>query len=171
MSFLKNIFGKKSNDAAVVNQPAPSFTLPDENGNMISLSDFKGKRDVLVFFIRGDFCPVCQMMLRTFQKEREKFIQKNITMISIGPGPAEINLDIVKKFGLDYKLLCDAQQEVMEKYGCRDPADKRAYPEGMPIPGTFLIDKKGLLRYYSRADKAEEVFNPSTIVDALESLN
>ena len=173
MSFFKILFGKKSNGEVAVNHSAPDFSLPDENGNMVVLSEFKGKRDVLVFFIRGDFCPFCQMMLRTFQKEREKFIQKNVVMLSVSPGPVDINKEMVKKFGLDYKLLCDTPQEVMQKYGCHDAADKRVYSEGMPIPGTFLIDKKGVLRYFSRADacKPGEAFNPSSILAALESLS
>jgi thioredoxin-dependent peroxiredoxin len=170
MSFLKNLFGKKAENIAL-NKPAPVFSLPDENGNIISLSEFEGKNDVMLCFIRGDFCPFCQIMLKTFQSEREKFIQKNVVMLSVSPGPVDVNHGIVKKFGLDYKLLCDDTQKVMQQYDCHDPSDTRAYPEGMPVPGTFLIDKAGILRFYSRADKAEEAFNPSAILKALETLS
>lgn len=170
MSFFKNLFGKKQEELAL-NKPAPFFSLPDENGNTISLAEFKDKRDVMVFFIRGDFCPFCQMMLKTFQNEREKFIQKNVVMLSVSPGPVDVNQEMVKKFGLDYKLLCDNTQKVMQQYYCHDASDTRAYPEGMPVPGTFLIDKGGILRFYSRADKAEEAFNPSAILKALETLS
>jgi peroxiredoxin Q/BCP len=171
MNFIKNLFWKKSDKSVVIHKSAPEFSLPDESGDIVSLSDYKGNRNVIVFFIRGDFCPFCQMMLRTFQRERDRFIQKNVVIICISPGPLDINREIVKKFGLDYKLLCDDKQMVMQKYGCHDADDKSAYPEGMPIPGTFLVDKTGVLRYFSRADKAEEVFDPSMIFTALESLN
>ena len=168
---LKQLFGKKLSTANVdVNHPAPDFSLPDEKKNIVKLSDFRNKRDVLLFFIRGDFCPFCQMMLRTYQKEQEKFKKRNVMMISIGPGPVSVNHQIVEKFGLDYKVLCDEKQRIIKEYGLNDAEDKRMYQEGMPIPASFLIDHKGIVRYRTRANKTEEIFNPSDIFEVLELL-
>lgn len=169
---FQNVFGKKTSEKEIsLNKPAPDFSLPDENGTPVQLSQFKGKRDVMVFIIRGDFCPYCQMMLRIYQKEQDKFKEKNIMLMSVAPGPVDINHEIVKKFGLEYKVLCDKNLQIIKQYGSLDEADKRAYPEGMPVPASFLIDKKGVIRYCSRADEAASAFNPSEIYTALEVLN
>lgn len=172
LNSLKNIFKlNKTGNNIKVNQSAPNFSLPDESGNIISLAEFRGTHNVFLFFIRGDFCPYCQMMLRAYQKEREKFHQKNVMMLSIGPGPLASNLEMVKKFELEYKVLWDAQQKTIKQYGSLDEDDKRAFPEGMPIPASFLIDRKGIVRFCSRADNAEEAFNPSAVFGALELLS
>ena len=172
MGLFKNIFGEKKAEAAIsINKPSPVFSLPDENGNAVSLSDYSGKRDVMVFIIRGDFCPFCQMMLRTYQKERERFAEKNIMLLSIAPGPIETYHRIVKDMGLEYKVLCDTGLQITKTFGSLDEADKRMYPEGMPVPASFLIDKNGIIRFVSRADKAEEAFNISGIFAALQMLN
>jgi len=62
---------------------APDFLLPDQFGNGVRLSDFYGKRIVLLIFVRGDWCPYCHMIMRTYMRESERFKKKNILLIAL----------------------------------------------------------------------------------------
>ncbi|TND10370.1 MAG: peroxiredoxin [Bacteroidetes bacterium] len=154
---------------------APAFSLPDQNGELVQLSDFKGSRHLLLIFVRGDWCPGCHMMLRTYQKEAERFRSKNIFVLSVGPDPVGVNKEMVERLGLDFKVLADEGQKTAMIYGVQmqeydnDFAEK--YDEGIPLPASFLVDKQGVVRYVSRPDRVGEFLNPSLIFPIIEKLN
>ena len=155
-----------------VGKAAPEFTLPDQEGTMVNLSDFKGKRDLLLIFVRGDWCPGCHIMLRTYERKKQNFQEKNMVVMAIGPDPVGVNKEMVQKLGIDYKVLSDEKQETAGKFcvqlqGVHPPAK---FKESIPLPASFLIDKKGIIRYTSRADRAGEILNPDSIFAVLEKL-
>jgi peroxiredoxin len=153
---------------------APPFSLPDQNGDQTSLAEFHGNRHLLLIFVRGDWCPGCHMMLRTYQKEAEKFKTKNIFVLSIGPDPVGVNKEMVERLGLDFKVLSDEGQKTAMTYGVQiqdyDNAFAEKYEEGIPLPASFLVDKSGIVRYVSRPDKVGEFLNPSLIFPIIEKL-
>jgi PAS domain S-box-containing protein len=158
-----------------IGQPASNFNLPDQDGNTVALTDFKGKRHLLLIFVRGDWCPGCHMMLRTYEKNNNKFREKNILVMAIGPDPVGVNRGMVEKLGLDFKVLADEGQKIAMEYGVQlkeyenDFAEK--YEEGIPLPASFLIDINGLVRYVSRPDKVGEFLNPSLIFPIVDQLD
>lgn len=158
-----------------IGSPAVDFDLPDQDNNSVKLSDFKNHRHLLLIFVRGDWCPGCHMMLRTYEKNNEKFKEKNILVMAIGPDPVGVNRQMVEKLGLDFKVLSDEKQKTAMIYGVQlkeydnDFAEK--YEEGIPLPASFLIDKMGLVRYVSRPDKVGEFLNPSLIFPIIEQLD
>jgi peroxiredoxin len=157
-----------------VGAEAPDFSLPDQEGQAFRLSSLRGQRNLLLVFVRGDWCPGCHMMLRTYQKECAKFNEKNIFVLAIGPDPIGVNREMVQKLGLEFKVLSDEKQKTAMIYGVQldnydnDFAEK--YEEGIPLPASFLIDKKGIVRYVSRPDFIGEFLNPRTIFPILEEL-
>ncbi len=156
-------------------KPADEFELPDQDGNMVKLSDFRGKRHVLLIFVRGDWCPGCHMMLRTYEKNHEKFRSKNVLVVAIGPDPVGVNRNMVEKLGLDFKVLSDEGQRTAMIYGVQlkeyESAFAEKYEEGIPLPASFLIDKNGIVRYVSRPDKVGEFLNPSLIFPMVDQLD
>jgi peroxiredoxin Q/BCP len=158
-----------------IGKEANEFELPDQDGNLIRLSDFKGKRHLLLIFVRGDWCPGCHMMLRTYEKNNEKFKTKNILVMAIGPDPVGVNRGMVEKLGLDFKVLSDEGQKVAMTYGVQlseyDNNFAEKYEEGIPLPASFLIDKAGLVQYVSRPDKVGEFLNPALIFPIVDKLN
>lgn len=158
-----------------IGAPAPPFSLPDQNENLVSLADFHGDRHLLLIFVRGDWCPGCHMMLRTYQKEAERFKTKNIFVLSIGPDPVGVNREMVERLNLDFKVLSDAGQKTAMQYGVQlddyDNAFAEKYEEGIPLPASFLVDKNGIVRYVSRPDKVGEFLNPALIFPIIEKLN
>jgi peroxiredoxin Q/BCP len=158
-----------------IGKEAPEFTLPDQDGNTVTLEEFNGQRHLLLIFVRGDWCPGCHMMLRTYERERKKFQEKNILVMAIGPDPVGVNREMVEKLGLDFKVLADSGQRTAMQYGVQlseydnDFAEK--YEEGIPLPASFLVDKKGIVQYVSRPDKIGEFLDPRTIFPIIEKLN
>jgi peroxiredoxin Q/BCP len=154
-------------------KPVPDFTLPDQDGKSVSLSELKGKRHLLLLFVRGDWCPSCHIMLRTYEKNREKFQEKDIMILAIGPDPIGVNKKMVLSLGLDYKILSDTTQEVVKRFGIQmqESTQKANYEEGIPMPASFLVDKKGIVRFTSRADRAGDFLNQNKIFEVLPSLN
>jgi PAS domain S-box-containing protein len=158
-----------------IGAPASEFALPDQDGNIVQLSDFKNQRHLLLIFVRGDWCPGCHMMLRAYEKNREKFASKNVMVMAIGPDPVGVNRGMVEKLGVDFKVLADEKQRTAQVYGVQlaeydnDFAEK--YDEGIPLPASFLIDKNGIVRYVSRPDKVGEFLNPFLIFPIVEKLD
>ena len=158
-----------------IGKEAPDFTLPDQDGEMVNISEFNNKRNLLLIFVRGDWCPGCHMMLRTYERERLRFQEKNILVMAIGPDPVGVNREMVLKLGLDFKVLADEGQRTAMKYGVQlseydnDFAEK--YEEGIPLPASFLVDKKGIVQYVSRPDKIGEFLDPRTIFPIIDKLN
>jgi peroxiredoxin len=111
------------------------------------------------------------MMLRTYEKERTKFQEKNIMVMAIGPDPVGVNRDMVKRLELDFKVLSDEKQAASQMYGVQDPDGKNKDKVGIPLPASFLVDMAGVIRYTSRPDRVGEFLNPSTIFPILESIH
>lgn len=158
-----------------IGQAAEEFALPDQDEKIVRLSDFKNERHLLLIFVRGDWCPGCHMMLRTYEKNRELFAKKNVLVMAIGPDPVGVNRGMVEKLGLDFKVLADEKQKTAQIYGVQlatyDNEFAEQYDEGIPLPASFLIDKTGIVRYVSRPDKVGEFLNPSLIFPILEELD
>ncbi|MEO8588324.1 MAG: peroxiredoxin family protein [Flavobacteriales bacterium] len=154
---------------------APDFELPDQDGSPIKLSSYKDKHPVLLIFVRGDWCPGCHMMLRTYERNHERFLEKGIHVIAVGPDNIAVNKDMVRRIGVGYRLLSDHRQEVSGRYGVvyNNPLIEKMgvdYATGIPLPASFLVDKDGMVRYVSRPDRVGEFLDPELIFNVLEEL-
>jgi len=155
-----------------IGHPAPDFKLMDHTGEETVLSNFKEKSNVLLIFVRGDWCPSCHIMLRTYQRNKEKFAEKNVTIMAIGPDPVGINRQMVEEMGVQYKILSDADLACSRTYGIAlEPHGKPPKDTTTPLPASFLISSDGILRYTSRADDPGQILNPSDIFPILSNLN
>jgi len=154
-------------------QPAMDFSLPDSQGSMVNLSDFKNKNHVLLLFVRGDWCPTCHIMMRIYEKNREKFIEKEVVALGISPDNSEVNTEMIKRLGWKNMVLTDSDQQVTKTYGGKFFANgpETKYPEGIPLPASVLIDKSGFIRYVSSPGKANEFLDPSHIFPIVGALN
>lgn len=153
---------------------APDLELPDENGEMVRLSSLRGKYPVLLIFVRGDWCPGCHMMLRTYERNREVFMSRGVHVLGIGPDDISVNKDMVGRIGVKFKMLSDSTQEVSTRYGVvySNPAIELMadYSVGIPLPASFLVDIDGVVRYVSRPERVGEFLDPALIFKTLEEL-
>lgn len=155
------------------NSIAPNFTLPDQNGNQVSLNEILKTNHALLIFVRGDWCPTCHVMLRGYVRNKEKFAERNVRIIGIGPDPQGINKEIMSRIDSESILLADNDQKVAESYVLNlqenNPVTKPLYKNGIPLPASFLIHKNGKIAFTSRSDKAGEILQPEKIFEVLET--
>ena len=151
---------------------APDFSLPNQDGKQIKLSDYRGKNCVLLIFVRGDWCPTCHITLRAYERNKEKFQKNNVTVLAIGPDPVGVNNEMVKKLGVTYHILADESKECSFLYGVQahDNNPFTKFDKGIPLPATFLVSPQGNVEFTSRADHAGEIFNPEDIFPVLEKI-
>ena len=121
---------------------APTFSLPDADGNKVSLSDYAGQRVVLYFYPRDD-TPGCTKEACQFNDALSQFEGLGIPVIGISPDKQASHVKFRDKYGLQFPLLSDPEHKVMEKYGAW--GEKMMYGKATTgvIRSTFLIDDKG----------------------------
>jgi thioredoxin-dependent peroxiredoxin len=121
---------------------APDFSLPDANGNLVRLADFRGKRVVLYFYPR-DNTPGCTKEACGFRDAYAQYEAQDIVVLGISTDDAKSHTKFVQKFDLPFPLLTDASGEVAtvyESYGLKKFMGK----EYMGISrNTFVIDPSG----------------------------
>jgi peroxiredoxin len=157
-----------------VGQEALDFELPDQDGRPVRLSSYRGQHPVLLIFVRGDWCPGCHMMLRTYERNRQRFAEKGVHVMAIGPDNIEVNRSMVARIGAGYRMLSDNDQVVSGQYGVlyANPLLEMGvdFEQGIPLPASFLIGLDGMVRYVSRPDRVGEFLDPELIFNALQDL-
>ncbi len=127
-----------------VGEPAPDFSLINQDGKTIHLSDYLGKR-VVMFAYPAAGTSGCTTQACGFRDQFPKFTQDNIVVLGISPDKPEDQLKWKIKEGLQYDLLCDQDHQVLEQWG--GWGEKTNYGktyEGV-IRSHWIIDEKGIL--------------------------
>jgi len=120
---------------------APDFSLPNAQGQLVSLRDHQNKDAVLLLFYRGEWCPYCMDQLDNYQALLPELEKHNIQLIAISPDPVASLQNTKRRFGQNYIFLSDVNLQATNKYGIGNE-------KNLPHPSLFLIDKKGILKWY-----------------------
>ncbi len=145
---------------------APDFTLPDQNGNPVSLSDFAGKR-VVVYFYPRDNTPGCTRQACAFAQNYEGFRAKDVVVIGISKDSVASHLKFAQKYELPFILLSDPELQAIQAYGVWQ--EKKLYGKvsmGV-VRTTFLIDAQGNIEKVMPKVKPDT--NAADILAALEA--
>ena len=127
-----------------VGTKAPAFTLPDKDGNLVSLSDYLGKKVILYFYPR-DNTPGCTRQAVAFAERFGAFEEKNAVVIGVSKDSAASHLKFAEKHQLPFVLLSDPDHQVLEAYGVWQ--EKKLYGKvsmGV-VRSTYLIDEQGVI--------------------------
>ena len=127
-----------------VGMKAPSFTLPDKNGNLVSLSDFLGKKVVLYFYPK-DSTPGCSRQACAFGESYEAFQAKNTVVIGVSKDSTASHQRFAEKYHLPFILLSDPELQAIQAYGVWQ--EKKLYGKvsmGV-VRSTYLIDEQGMI--------------------------
>ena len=121
---------------------APDFTLPDADGNEVSLSQFRGQR-VIVYFYPAAMTPGCTKEACDFRDSLESLSRAGVAVIGISPDPPAKLAKFRDKEGLTFPLLSDPSRAVHEAYGAY--GEKKLYGKTTVgvIRSTFIIDAEG----------------------------
>jgi peroxiredoxin len=141
---------------------APDFTLPNHKGQQVSLSDFRGRKVMLVFY-PSDFSPVCSDQLTIYQEVLDKIEESGVQLLGISVDSSWTHNAFRKQLGLDIPLLADfhPKGEVSSKYG--------AYigDFGTGNRSLVLIDEEGVVRWVHESPSVVEIPGANLIFDAL----
>lgn len=123
-------------------QAAPDFTLPDQDGNELTLSELRGQTVVLYFYPRAD-TPGCTVQACGVRDRRADYAAAGARVLGVSPDPVEDVKKFAGKFDLDFTLLADADHAVADAYGAW--VEKSMY--GKKYWGaqraTFIVDPEG----------------------------
>jgi peroxiredoxin Q/BCP len=133
---------------------APTFTLPDQRGELVSLSDYRGRR-VIIFFYPKAMTPGCTTEACDFRDARDGLVAETIDVVGISPDPPERNRAFAEKEGLGFPLLSDEDHAVADAYGAWGTKKNygREY-EGL-IRSTFVVGPGGELEREYRNVRAK----------------
>jgi peroxiredoxin len=170
--------------ALQVGAKAPDFSLPEARGDTVSLSSLLAKGPTVVTFYRGGWCPFCDLQLRAYQRVLPEIHRRGAELVAISPQTTHYALADVEKKQIDFLVLSDAHNAVARRYGLvfvlsdalkalqtafGNPLPKFNGDESweLPMPGTFVLDRDGIVLFAHVDPNYTRRLEPAAILDAL----
>jgi peroxiredoxin Q/BCP len=133
-----------STEPLAVGDKAPDFSLEDQDGNKVKLSDFKGKKNVVLVFYPGDMTPGCTMQLCAVRDDWSKFAAKDAVVFGMNHADAESHTKFIKKYTFPFPILVDKDKKVSTKYA----AMKKLFKAIIIKRTVVVVGKDGNILYY-----------------------
>ena len=127
-----------------VGDKAPDFTAKDEQGNTISLSDYKGKK-LVVFFYPKASTPGCTAEACNLNDNYERFKSKGYEILGVSADSAKRQTNFKNKYSFQYPLLADEDKEVINAFGVWGPKKFMGREYDGIHRTTFVIDENGVI--------------------------
>jgi thioredoxin-dependent peroxiredoxin len=128
-----------------IDEPAPNFTLPDQNGVPVELKSFSGKW-VVVYFYPKDDTPGCTLEAVQFSRLADDLATANVVVLGISPDSLESHCAFEKKHDLKIRLLSDTEHVVLEAFGVWHLKSGFGKKYWGVVRSTYLIDPAGVIR-------------------------
>lgn len=147
-----------------VGTKAPSFELPDQNGQVHTLEEFKGKK-VILYFYPKDNTPGCTKQACGFGEMYPQFMEKDAVVIGVSKDSVASHKKFEEKYSLPFILLSDTELEVIQAYDVWK--EKNMYGKNVMgvVRTTYLIDENGVIEKAFEKVKAAE--NPKQMLELL----
>lgn len=148
-----------------VGTKAPEFTLPDQNGEMHSLADYRGQR-VILYFYPKDNTAGCTKQACAFAELYPQFQEKSAVVLGVSKDTVASHKRFEEKYGLPFTILSDTEKEVIQAYDVWK--EKKLYGKvsmGV-VRTTYLIDENGII--VKAFDKVKAADNPAQMLIELE---
>ena len=143
---------------------APEFSLPDENGEIRNLSDYKGKKLILYFYPR-DNTPGCTKQACGFANLSPQFSEKDVEIIGISKDSVASHKKFKEKYSLPFTILSDTELQTIQAYDVWK--EKKLYGKTSMgiVRTTYLIDENGVI--IKAMDKVKAAENPEEMLRLL----
>jgi peroxiredoxin len=173
--------------APKVGERAPSFVLPNQRGQMVALVELLANGPVVLIFYRGDWCPYCNLQLRTFQASLDEISARGARLVAVSPQKPDHSLSMAEKNQLGFDVLSDGATGVIDRYGLRydvedtvrevllDIGNDVAAGNGsgrweLPAPATFVIASDGTIAFAEIHGDWTQRTEPDTVIAVLDEL-
>lgn len=144
--------------------PAPVFTLPDQDGNTVKLSDFKGQKVVLYFYPK-DNTPGCTKEACAFAAAYDGFKEQNVVVIGISKDSVRSHQKFADKFQLPFLILADPKLEAIQAYDVWKEKNNYGKKTMGVVRTTYLIDEQGII--VKAFGKVKAADNPAQMLEEL----
>ena len=140
----EGIIGKDKKPMLEVGTKAPAFTLPDQNGTMHSLADYRGKK-VILYFYPKDNTSGCTKQACGFSERYPHFTEKGVEVLGVSKDSVESHKRFEEKYGLAFTLLSDTERKVLEAYDVWKKKKNYGKVSMGVVRTTYLIDENGII--------------------------
>ena len=143
---------------------APAFTLPDQNGEMRSLADFRGQK-VILYFYPKDNTSGCTKQACGFGDRYPQFKEKGAVILGVSKDSVASHKKFEEKYGLPFTLLSDTELNVIKAYDVWKEKKNYGKVTMGVVRTTYLIDENGVI--VKAMDKVKAADNPQQMLDEL----
>ncbi|MGI6173796.1 MAG: thioredoxin-dependent thiol peroxidase [Christensenellales bacterium] len=143
---------------------APDFTLPDQAGELRSLSDYRGKK-VILYFYPKDNTPGCTAQAKGFAELYPHILEKGAVVLGISRDGTASHAKFAEKYGLPFTLLSDPERNVLEAYGVWQEKKMAGKTSMGIVRTTYLIGEDGTVLHVQSPAKAAQ--NPQDTLELL----
>jgi len=148
-----------------VGTKAPVFTLPDQNGKMHSLEEYRGKKVILYFYPR-DNTPGCTKQACGYSERYPQFMEKGVEILGVSKDTVVSHKRFEEKQGLTFTLLSDPELEVIKAYDVWKEKKNYGKVSMGVVRTTYLIDEEGII--IRANDKVKAAEDPEKMLGELE---
>ena len=127
------------------NTVAPDFNTQDQNNKNISLADYKGAKNVILYFYPKDDTPGCTIEANQFTALVNEFDKFDTVVLGVSKDSCESHQAFIDKFDLKVSLLADTSGELCDAYGVWQEKEKNGVKKMGIVRSTFIINKDGIL--------------------------
>jgi len=129
------------------NQKAPAFSSIDQNNNTVSLSDYSGKKNIVLYFYPKDDTTGCTIEANQFTALKSEFDKSDTVILGVSKDDAQSHCSFIDKYDLQISLLADTDGKLCEDFGVWQEKEKNGVKKMGIVRSTFIIDKAGLIRH------------------------
>jgi peroxiredoxin len=128
-----------------VQQSAPMFRSLNQNNQMVSLADFNGEKNIVLYFYPKDDTPGCTIEANDFTALANDFAALDAVVIGVSKDSCASHAQFIEKYDLKVALLADTSGELCENYDVWREKEKNGIKKMAILRSTFIIDKEGML--------------------------
>lgn len=151
-----------------VGNMAPAWTLKNQNGENVSLKDFKGKKNVVFYFYPKALTPGCTVQACGMSDVKKQLAKLDAVVFGVSPDPVEKLQRFIEKKELNFDLLSDEDKKITEKYGVWGLKKFMGKEFMGVIRTTFLIGKDGRVKHIM--DKVKTKTHHDDVIEILKTL-
>jgi peroxiredoxin Q/BCP len=126
-------------------QQAPQFSSKNQFNETVNLSNYLGKKNVVLYFYPKDDTPGCTIEANQFTQLAEEFAKADTVVIGVSKDTCASHTDFINKYGLKVDLLADEDGKLCESYGVWQEREKNGVKSMAILRSTFIINKQGEL--------------------------